>query len=305
MTRRILTALYIIALAAAVAYLLWRFDWTWWSTTRIAWSWLFAASGVALLHRAWGVATWTAVLRLMGAPDVGPWASRARIWATAWMGRYLPGKVGWILGKVYFGTSLGISTDLLALGALVEVAQQVAMTLVVSTTMLAGYGALGSVLQEPRLALVAGAIGVVLMLHPATYRLPLRIVWRRRSPSAGAPPALSFALTSGAAAYQLLSVVLSGVSYVLVARAVLPDLAWSAAGFIFATFAFAGAVGMLAVFAPSGLGVREGVQMVLLARIVSTEQALVLAALGRVWSTAIDLVFFAATRALAAGRRRG
>ena len=87
----------------------------------------------------------------------------------------------------------------------------------------------------------------------------------------------------------------------LLTLALVPDLARDQIGFVFATFTFAGAVGMLAVFAPSGLGVREGVQLLLLSRIMPTETAVALAVLGRLWSTAIDVAFYALTQAV--GRR--
>jgi len=56
---------------------------------------------------------------------------------------------------------------------------------------------------------------------------------------------------------------------------------------------------MLAVFAPAGLGVREGIQLTMLLLVMSPEQALVATVLMRVWSIVTDALF----AALAAGAR--
>lgn len=297
MTRRVLTAAYLVALAVAIVLAVGRLDLVAIGQLRVSWVWVLVATAVALAHRSWGVVTWTAVLRLLGATDVGGWWARAHIWATAWLGRYLPGKVLWILGKVYFGRSLGIGADVLALGALVEVAQQVAMTLAVSAAILAGYGALGAVVATPTLAIALGVLGVLVAVLPTPYRIGLAAMRRWRGAADGTLVAPQLSLTAGAAAFQFVGLVLTGAAYVALTRAVAPDLAWSQVGFVFATFTFAGAIGMLAVFAPSGIGVREGVQMLLLTRIMPAETAAALAVLGRVWSTAIDVAFYAITKA--------
>ena len=48
---------------------------------------------------------------------------------------------------------------------------------------------------------------------------------------------------------------------------------------------------MLAVFAPGGLGVREGVQALLLALVMPVPIALVVVVVTRVWSLAVDGLF--------------
>jgi glycosyltransferase 2 family protein len=48
---------------------------------------------------------------------------------------------------------------------------------------------------------------------------------------------------------------------------------------------------MLAVFAPAGLGVREGVQLTMLLLVMSPEQALVATVLMRLWSIVMDALF--------------
>ena len=56
----------------------------------------------------------------------------------------------------------------------------------------------------------------------------------------------------------------------------------------------AGAIGILSLFAPSGLGVREAIQLLLLPRVIPAEIALVVTVAARIWSIAVDALASAA-----------
>ncbi len=55
-------------------------------------------------------------------------------------------------------------------------------------------------------------------------------------------------------------------------------------------FAAAYVAGYIAVFAPAGAGIREGVLVVLLQPIMAREAAVVLAVIARLWTTAVELI---------------
>lgn len=57
-------------------------------------------------------------------------------------------------------------------------------------------------------------------------------------------------------------------------------------------FNLAGAIGMLAIAVPSGLGVRDGIQLILLGVIMPPEIALAITVAARLWSLLIDVLFF-------------
>lgn len=56
---------------------------------------------------------------------------------------------------------------------------------------------------------------------------------------------------------------------------------------------------MLAIFAPSGIGVREGIQLVLFSLIMPKELALAVTIITRLWSVGMDFVFFGLSRLIA------
>jgi len=66
-------------------------------------------------------------------------------------------------------------------------------------------------------------------------------------------------------------------------------------------FAAAYVAGYIAIFAPAGAGIREGVLVVLLQPIMAREAAVVLAVIARLWTTALEL---AAAALLTVGWRR-
>jgi glycosyltransferase 2 family protein len=75
--------------------------------------------------------------------------------------------------------------------------------------------------------------------------------------------------------------------YVLCLSIGTKDITWPVAA---SAYLFAGLSGIIAVFAPSGIGIREGILVAILGHIIPVEQALALALLSRVNSLLGDLV---------------
>lgn len=84
---------------------------------------------------------------------------------------------------------------------------------------------------------------------------------------------------------------LSGTAYYFITLGVYPSLKLTDAAFVIGAASMASAISMLAVFAPGGLGVREGVQALLLALVMPAPIALVVVVVTRVWSLAVDGLF--------------
>jgi len=82
---------------------------------------------------------------------------------------------------------------------------------------------------------------------------------------------------------------LGGLGFFLLVNSITP---MGAEQFMFLTSAFALSwlVGLLAIFAPAGIGVREGVLSLLLTEIMPLEQAVVIAVVARIWWTLGEIV---------------
>lgn len=284
-------------------------DWSVISTITVNWWLLAAATAASLAFRYWGVMIWFFLLRRLGAPSLrGMRIALSYVYAKSWLGRYIPGAATWILGKVYFASQLGVSRGRLAVSGLLEGALQIVATLALAIAVL---------LLDPRtqalgptfmVLMVVALVGCVVAIIPRVFEfainLALRIIRkpkvdRELMPSGGTIVASAFMYVGGA--------LIAGLSYYLFAAALYPKIEPTDIVFIVGATSLASAVSMLAVFIPGGLGVREGVLGVLLALVVPGPIALVIVVVTRLWSIAVDGIFFvvALVTKLIADRRRG
>jgi uncharacterized membrane protein YbhN (UPF0104 family) len=301
---QVIQLLFAILVVVFIAIYLVNIDWASLDKLTINWTWLVIATIIGLAFRYWGAGIWLYLLERLGAVAVrSKWIELSYVYAKAWLGRYLLGAGTWILGKVYFASQQGIGKAKLAISGLLEGALQLIATLVVGIGLLLidpRLGALGSgVAVISIIALVCGVIALV----PAVFRfgvdLLYRLVRRRRIARADLPDGMT--IVSGGALY-VVGTLITGVSYFFIAQAVYADLDWSDLLYVVGASSVAAAVSLLAVFAPGGIGVREGVQVLFFSALMPVEAAVIVSVLMRVWSLAVDGLFFgiaAGIRALA------
>ena len=128
-------------------------------------------------------------------------------------------------------------------------------------------------------------------------------ILRRWSPDPSLFP--GWGTTLEAIALYLVGALISGTSCLLVALSIYPDLPLNNALYLIGATSVASALSLLAVFAPGGLGVREATLVVLLAPVLPTAIAVVFVVLLRVWSIAVDLLFFVINWLLRGSHRPG
>lgn len=305
--RQIIQVAFTVAVVVFITVYLVRIDWGSLQNLTLSWIPLLVASLIALLYRYWGAGIWLYLLERLGAGSLRrSWPELAYVYAKAWLGRYILGAGTWILGKVYFASQHGISKSKLAISGLLEGGLQLLATLIVGLAFL---------LVDPRLAEFGGGITVVAIvalvasivaLLPPVFDFGMRLVFRlfRRRPVAAADLP-NWRTTGTSAGLYIAGTLISGCSYFFIAQAVYSDLGWEHFLYIVGTSSVAAAVSLLAVFAPGGIGVREGVQVAFFSAIMPIESAVVISVIMRLWSVAVDGAFFGtavAWRALAARR---
>jgi uncharacterized membrane protein YbhN (UPF0104 family) len=215
------------------------------------------------------------------------------VYAKSWLGRYIPGTAPWILGKIYFASKQGISKNKLAVSSLLEGGLQVNVVLILSLLILSFDSRLNIVDVRFKFLMIAIAVIGIISLTPRVFNKIVSITYKLLKKKTLDQEHLANGKTilTGAGLYTI-GAVISGVSFFYMAKAVFPDLLYSDALFVIGTASLAGAVSMLAVFTPSGLGVREGIQLALLSLIMPTELALVVTVFTRLWSIVTDFLFF-------------
>jgi len=216
-----------------------------------------------------------------------------RIWCLSNLGRYLPGKVWSVAGLAVLARRTGVSAWA-ATGSAV-VTQAVAVGTGVSVVALAA----PTSLSPPAIALAA-AVAVAVVLVVVDGRLPR---WALRV--AGSETALT-RLPPGAvllaAGATLVSWMTYGVGFWLVARGLLgaDTLGIREAIGIFAAGYLAG---LIALFAPGGVGVREAVYLAMLAPHVGGGGAVALAVGSRLLLTLTEIMSAALAAALRTTKR--
>lgn len=263
----------------------------------IDWKYIAIGSALSLIFRYWGAFIWRVILRALGANHLPSFTTTTDVYARAWMGRYIPGTVPWIAGKVYLASTWGISKSRLAVASLLEGGSQVLAITFVSFLVLGFDPRLNVLKPAAKLSLIFLGLLLLVVLIPKVFNgfihLAYRLVKRKT-----VPDELRINTSAVIRSFVLyaLGALLTGASCFFVILAVAPHLAFSDIWFVIGAFGLATVAGMAAPFAPSGLGVRDGIQLALLTAILPKETALAATILLRLWSVAIDLLFLLTTR---------
>lgn len=283
---------YVLLVAFLVLYLR-SIDFSKLAHLHISWGYLVLASALGLIKNYVGTFTWFVILRSLGARDLRVQKQLIYVYAKAWMGRYIPGTAPWILGKIYFASQHGVSKQKLAVSSLLEGGLQIVTMLVFALALLVFDRRLDVLGDGFKALMVAVAVVGIVAILPPVYNRIVGLAYKvlRRKTIDAENRATTRTIAQGASLY-LADALINGLSLFFIAKAVDPGLAYSNIVFAMGAGSLAGAASMLAIFAPSGLGVREGIQLVLFSLIMPRELALAVTIVTRLWSVGIDFAFF-------------
>ena len=212
-----------------------------------------------------------------------------RIHCASWLLKYIPGQAGSYLNKLAWGQNNGfskksITTSFIYENVLLVIAGAILSLPIIVVVMERLPGRTASFL--PYLL----AVLVIIMLSPSVFRWMLNVVMKfaKRdqfvaSDFLGGVSIVKFQLE------YLLPRLLNGVGFVLLAVSMLPTVDPSMYIGLGASYVFAGIVGMMAVFVPGGIGVRESVIVLLASAYMPVEQAVLLSLVARLYTTVADI----------------
>jgi uncharacterized membrane protein YbhN (UPF0104 family) len=246
------------------------------------WGLLVLSCTVLLLGYLYSASLWGLMVRELGGPEVRTLAT-LRIFFTANLGRYLPGKVWQLAGLAYLARSEGVTTPTATSAALLGQLMSLAGATLIGLGVLLGRDLGGVVSGE----WVAGALMALLVVltFPVILR-PLLTKLVRRAPGAETGPLWPDR------AFGVRWLGLYGVSWILQGGAFW--LLVLGLGLELnplqgvAIFPAAYLLGYVAIFAPAGIGVREGFLIVFLNPILGAGGAGV-AVVARLWTTVVEL----------------
>lgn len=306
LTKRVIkAAAQVVVLSAAVWYLVRTAQPHWRTLTTLPqspeWVTLLGASAVWLASYVGLIVLWARSLRWWGA-ELRPRAA-LRIFFLGNLARYVPGAVWQFAGLAALAVEQGVSPAAMIGAVLVQQMVLLATGLILALVFAPAFlGSYAIALSPPvtAVACVAGLGALVVGFPVAVPRLQryLERVAKRPLPL----PRASLASFGAYVVASALGWVGYGTAFWLFARALLGA---AAPGFVTASSAFVASyvAGLIAVFAPGGLVVREAAIVAALGPRLGSSSALLLAIGSRLWITALEIL--GALGVLALGTRRG
>ncbi|GLI26091.1 hypothetical protein ARHIZOSPH14_03330 [Agromyces rhizosphaerae] len=264
------------------------FDWTWVVAT------LVFAAAVLVTGLLWG-----RLLRRLDGTRITRTEAMA-VQSLSWLLKYIPGQVGSVVNKVLWAGKRGISRTVVIISfvyenVLLQLASIIPSVLILLLALGTDlFGENPATLLLPLLALIP--LGLV-MWKPFFHRVVNVAARRALKSEVPVEYFLSTPQTLASLAEFLLPRLLNAVGFVILAATVteVTPAEWLPFG---AAYVLAGAIGILAFFVPSGLGVREAIIVLILSQYTTTAQAIVISLLARLLSTIGDAVVALAYLAL-------
>jgi uncharacterized membrane protein YbhN (UPF0104 family) len=261
-----------------------RFSWGW-----LGLSWVLLAGYYAIYTLGLDL-----IMRALGSPSTLPKAFKLNFASN--LGKYVPGGFWPALGRVALAPSMSLSRAHAAVSLVLEAGYSTAGGLIVFAVSL-GFGGRLPAGTQPWMWLVLAAL-LVVALHPAIFSRALKWAFRLARVD-HEPPRLGYGITLGLVALYAVSWLVAGAAfqcftYALVSNAGGNTLTYAGA------YSAASIAGLLVLFAPGGIGVREGVLAFLITPFVGPGNAVIVGFAARVWSTLLELALSAGALAMPA-----
>lgn len=246
--------------------------------------WLVASVVVLAAYMEGRALVWQVLTSMLGTAI--PLRMGTAAWFYSQLGKYVPGKVFLYLARLHFYVREGRKAGPVSLAFGIELigtfsASILTLLLALLTVDLGGVG-------PDRGWLFVALIAMLIFVHPRVLDRIVHLASRiLRRPAFAVN--VRYGQMLGFVALYVLNWLVFGVAlfafirsfYLLQVESIL---------FLAGAFSFASLVGMLSVFVPSGLGVREGILALLLARIMPEGLAVVAALSARIWFSLVELM---------------
>ena len=222
-----------------------------------------------------------------------PYLNTQSVWTYSMLGKYLPGKIWLVAGRFYYYSREGKPSSSIVAALFTEGAMQLATSCAVVLVCLFGFRVNISIIsdgftKDPITLIVVLLSMLIIVVHPKIMIPTLNFI---RCLSGRKPLELSIKARQ---IYSLLVVGIfvkgiGGLSIFLFVNAFLP-VGWDHYFFLTGTMALSGLLGMLAVFAPGGIGVREASIAYCLSFVLPSGLAATIGLTARIWMICAELM---------------
>ncbi len=235
---------------------------------------------------------WGEILEKLTGKTVSP-IEAAAVHTKSWLLKYVPGQVGSVVGKLIWGVENKFSKKVISASFIYEnvllAISSFTLSLPIIFILLPGESAKYFVLIP--IVLLAQ---VVLIASSKTFNpLLVRLSKFFNKPMSGEEYLLSGPTLAKLQLKYYVPRLLNAIGFALIAAqyfSISPASDYIAIG---AVYVLSGIIGILALFVPSGLGVREAVITALLGPIIGQPEALTLAIVSRIYTIVADVILIA------------
>jgi hypothetical protein len=236
---------------------------------------------------------WRSILNRSARGEVLGRLDSIEVYIAAWLLKYLPGKAWSYAYRTAVARSRGIEFMTLVNSFALETLFLLLASTVPAMPVVLGIALTDSAISIQMLTPLLLLLPVLALLHRPTMERLTRLLYRLlRQPEPAETTRMSRRFLVRVQAGYLLPRILNGVAFVLIAHSLFGVTLemWIP---LVAFYMLAGILGSLAFFAPSGIGVREGVLVALSIHYFSLEQAALLAVVTRIYTLFADLLLAA------------
>ena len=205
-------------------------------------------------------------------------------WFISILGKNIPGKVFLLAGRVYLYRKHGVGAARVTFCFMLEATSALVASalLLMLCLLLLDFPAAGRI-KPYQPALAVGVTLILVALHPRYLQRLVSFGLKRLKKE---PVTLTVRYTDilSFVALACFNWLLLGAGFFLLANSVV-HVDWRYLGYMTGAFSFAAIVGVLSVFAPAGLGVREGVLLAMIHDIMGAGLATIVVLSARLWMT--------------------
>lgn len=227
---------------------------------------------------------WHAITKANGI-GIGFWQA-LYAWFTSLLGKYIPGKVFYLGARIYCYSAAGKSASRVTYAFFVEfVIDTIASILLFLAAFYFMPASRWSHYRPIGILLIAG---LLIIVNPRLLNVILKVVGRFTKRQLPALFELSYLKIVALIVLGVVGKLLLGLGFFCLIRAAYA-LPFTYFLYVSGAFALASIIGILSVFAPSGIGVREAVLIAALSVVMPLSIASFLSVMARLWATGSEL----------------
>ena len=224
-----------------------------------------------------------------------------QIMAVSNLGKYIPGKVWFTLGRMYLAKQFGVPERISIAGVVLET-----LLLVISAGMIGLLTVAGPWMEQVPFRVSVLALVVVLcgllVVHPRIFGRLANFALRKLKRDE-IQMNLSYGGIVGLLVLYFVVWLWQGIGFFFLIRSFY-EIEIAQWPFFWGIYTLAWMIAFLSLLTPGGLGVREGIMIFFLSFYMPVSMAIIVAVLARVWTTIAELAFFSIST-LGMRRRRG